>query len=152
MGIEISQVVTPLQAVEGGVRFPFELAGFMGTGLYQLATGQIPGGLFGPSGLTGPIGIGYVTVEFALAGIISWLGIVAALSVALGLANLLPIPSLDGARMVVVLLEKLLGHPFNREREMQVQRAGLFALFALLAVISFLDVQRIVTGQFPGLK
>jgi membrane-associated protease RseP (regulator of RpoE activity) len=54
--------------------------------------------------------------------------------------------------MVVVLLERVLGHPFNREREMQVQRAGLLALFLLVAVISFLDVQRIVTGQFPGFK
>jgi len=152
IGIQTAPVITPSAAVWAGVRWPFELAGYIGVGLYQMASGQIPGGFFGANGLTGPIGIGYVTVESALAGPLTWLGIVATLSVALGLANLLPIPSLDGARMVVVLLEKLLGHPFNREREMQVQRAGLLALFLLVAVISFLDVQRIVTGQFPAFK
>src|SRR5438093_11084669 len=143
IGIQTAPVITPLQAVWAGARWPFELAGYIGVGLYQLATGQIPGGFFGASGLTGPIGIGYVTVESAIAGPLAWLGIVATLSVALGLANLLPIPSLDGARMVVVLLEKVLGHPFNREREMQVQRARLFALFLLVPVISFLDAQRL---------
>jgi regulator of sigma E protease len=152
IGIQTAPVITPLDATWLGVRWPFEQAGNIGVGLYQLATGQIPGGFFGSNGLTGPIGIGYVTVESAMAGPLTWLGIVALLSVALGLANLLPIPSLDGARMVVVLLERLLGHPFDREREMQVQRAGLLALFLLVAVISFLDVQRIVTGQFPGFK
>jgi regulator of sigma E protease len=152
IGIQTAPVVTPLEAVQAGAKFPIELAGSIGTGLYQVASGQIPGGFFGSNGLTGPIGIGYVTVESALAGPLAWLSIVAVLSVALGLANLLPVPSLDGARMVVVLLEKLLGHPFNREREMQVQRAGLLALFALVAVISVFDVERIATGQFPALK
>jgi regulator of sigma E protease len=152
IGIQTAPVVTPMDAVSLGVRWPFEQAANIGVGIYQLATGKIPGGFFGSNGLTGPIGIGYVTVESAIAGPLTWLGIVALLSVALGLANLLPIPSLDGARMVVVLLERVLGHPFNREREMQVQRAGLLALFLLVAVISFLDVQRIVTGQFPGFK
>jgi regulator of sigma E protease len=152
IGIQTAPVVTPLEAVQAGVKFPAELAGSIGVGLYQVASGQIPGGFFGSNGLTGPIGIGYVTVESALAGPLAWLSIVAVLSVALGLANLLPVPSLDGARMVVVLLEKLLGHPFNREREMQVQRAGLLALFTLVAVISVFDVERIVTGQFPALK
>src|SRR5919198_1567361 len=152
IGIQTAPVITPLDAVWLGARWPFQEAALIGAGLYQIATGQIPGGFFGANGLTGPIGISYVTVESALAGPLTWLAIVALLSVALGLANLLPIPSLDGARMVVVLLEKLLGHPFNREREMQVQRAGLFALFLLVAVISFLDGQRIVTGQFPGFK
>jgi regulator of sigma E protease len=152
IGIQTAPVVTPMQAAAAGARFPIDISALIGSGLYQLATGQIPGGFFGSQGLTGPIGIGYVTVESALAGPLAWLSIVATLSVALGLANLLPIPSLDGARMVVVVLEKVLRHPFNREREMQIQRAGLFALFMLVAVISILDVQRIITGQFGGLK
>ena len=69
---------------------------------------------------------------------------------ALGLANLLPLPALDGGRIVVVLLEKLRGRPFNREREMQLQRVGLAALLALVAFIAYFDIQRIINHQFPG--
>ena len=102
----------------------------------------------GPEGATGPIGIGYITYHAATEGLVSYLGIVALLSMALGLANLLPLPALDGGRIVVVLAERLRGRPFDREREMAVQRAGLVALLALMAVIAFFDVQRIFTGAF----
>ena len=74
------------------------------------------------------------------------------MSVALAVTNVLPIPALDGGRMVVVLLEKVRGRPFNRDRELAVQRAGLVALLALMVVIAFFDVQRIATGEFPGLR
>ena len=42
--------------------------------------------------------------------------------------------------------------PFDRTSELNFQRFGLVALLGLAAVISFLDIQRIVTGQFPGLS
>ena len=71
---------------------------------------------------------------------------------ALGLANLLPLPALDGGRIVVVLIEKLRGRAFNREREMQFQRFGLVALLALVAVIAYFDIQRLINHQFPGLN
>lgn len=145
-------VMTPLDAIEGGVLFPVQAVQVIWQGLYQLVTGQIPGGVFGPQGATGPIGIGAITYSAANEGILSWLYVAALLSVALGSANLLPLPALDGGRMVVVLLEKLRGRPFDRERELAFQRAGLVALLALMGVIAYFDIQRLVTGQFPGLK
>jgi membrane-associated protease RseP (regulator of RpoE activity) len=54
--------------------------------------------------------------------------------------------------MLVVFLEKVRGRPFDREREGAIQRAGLVALLALMALIAFFDVQRIATGQFPGIR
>jgi regulator of sigma E protease len=118
----------------------------------MLVTGQIPGGLLGSSGVTGAVGIGYITYESANAGLVYWVQLAALFSMALGLANLLPLPALDGGRLLVVIAEKLRGRPFDREREMAIQRAGLVALFALMILIAFLDVQRIATGQFQGLK
>jgi regulator of sigma E protease len=147
-----TQLYTPQQALLAGVTFPFFAAIGIVMGIYALASGQIPGGLLGPQGATGAIGIGYITVQAAQAGWVDWLNIVAILSVALGLANLLPLPALDGGRIVVVLLEKIRGRPFDREREMQVQRFGLVALLALVAFIAYFDIQRIVNHQFPGLK
>ena len=78
--------------------------------------------------------------------------IVALLSVALGFTNLLPFLALDGGRMVVVLVEVVRRRPFDRTMELNFQRAGLVALLALAAVISFLDIQRLASGQFPGLR
>ena len=135
-----------------GVTFPYHTVIGIGGGIYQLASGQIPGGLLGPSGATGAIGIGYLTSQAANQGLAYWLYLLAVLSVALGLANLLPLPALDGGRIVVVLVEKLRGRAFNREREMQFQRFGLVALLALVAVIAYFDIQRLINHQFPGLK
>lgn len=143
-------IFTPGQAVLAGVTFPFYAAVGIVMGIYALASGQVPGGFFGPQGATGAIGIGYLTVEAAQAGWVNWLNIVALLSVALGMANLLPLPALDGGRIVVVLLEKVRGRPFNREKEMQLQRFGLAALLALVAFIAYFDIQRILNHQFPG--
>jgi regulator of sigma E protease len=152
IGLETEGLFTPADAVMTGVTFPYHTVIGIGGGIYQLASGQIPGGLLGPSGATGAIGIGYLTVQAANQGFSYWLYLLAVLSVALGLANLLPLPALDGGRIVVVLVEKLRGRAFNREREMQFQRFGLVALLALVALIAYFDIQRLINHQFPGLK
>lgn len=151
IGVETQGLFTPIDAVYEGVTFPYHTAVNLVAGIAALASGQIPGGLLGPNGATGAIGIGYLTVQAARSGFLDWLYVLAILSVALGLANLLPLPALDGGRIVVVLLEKVRGRPFDREREMQVQRFGLVALLALVLFIAFFDVQRLVNHQFPGL-
>ena len=152
IGIETAALVTPGQALMNGVTFPVYAAITIGQGVYQLASGQVPGGFFGPNGVTGPIGFGYIAYHAAAEGAITYLLIGAYLSMALGLTNLLPLPALDGGRILVVVLEKLRGRPFDRDRELAVQRYGLVALIALFGLIVFFDVQRIATGQFPGLR
>ena len=52
--------------------------------------------------------------------------------------------------IVVVLIEALRRRPFDRKSELNFQRWGLVALLGLAAIISFLDIQRIATGQFLG--
>jgi regulator of sigma E protease len=144
------RIVTVQSAVVDGVAFPFVAVGGIVQGLDALVTGKIQGGLFGPSGLTGPIGIGAITAESVSQGPPNYIFLVALLSVALGFTNLLPIPALDGGRILVVAIEWLRRRPFDRNSELNVQRWGLVALLALAAIISFLDIQRIATGQFPG--
>jgi regulator of sigma E protease len=135
-------------AVVNGVLFPVEAIANIVQGLSQLVTGQIPGGLFGSQGLTGPIGIAAVTEQSVNQGLANYLFLVALLSVALGFTNLLPLPALDGGRIVVVVVEVLRRRPLDRAMELNFQRWGLAALLGLAAVISFLDIQRIVTGSF----
>jgi len=152
IGLGTEGSFTPADALLTGVTFPYHTTIGIGGGIMELASGKIPGGLLGPSGATGAIGIAVLTAQAANQGLSYWLYLLAVLSVALGLANLLPLPALDGGRIVVVLLEKLRGRAFNREREMQFQRFGLVALLALVAVIAYFDIQRLINHQFPGLK
>jgi regulator of sigma E protease len=139
-------------AVATGVTFPFVATGEIVQGLWSLISGQVPGGLFGAKGLTGPIGIAAVTDQAVSQGPLTYIFLVSLLSVALGFTNLLPLLALDGGRIVVVIIEWLRRRPFDRTAEMNFQRWGLVALIALAAVISFLDIQRLATGQFLGIK
>jgi len=137
-------------AITDGVSFPVVAIGQIVSGLESLVSGQVKGGLLGPDGLTGPIGIATITAQSVNQGWLNYIFLVAILSVALGFTNLLPIPALDGGRIVVALIEWVRRRPFDRKSELNVQRWGLVALLALAALISFLDVQRLATGTFPG--
>jgi regulator of sigma E protease len=139
-------------AVGDGASFPFAAIGGIVGGLAQLITGQVPGGLLGPNGVTGPIGIGDVAQQAVGLGLGTYLGFVALLSVALGFTNLLPLLALDGGRVAVVLIEVVRRRPFNRTVELNVQRFGLVALLAIAVYISALDIIRIASGQFPVLQ
>lgn len=145
-------ILTAQQAVANGVTFPYTAVKNIVQGLGDLITGKVPGGLLGPNGVTGPIGIGDVAYQAVSLGLETYIPIVALLSVALGFTNLLPFLALDGGRMVVVLIEAVRRRPFDRTMELNFQRAGLVALLVLAALISFLDIQRLATGQFPGLR
>jgi regulator of sigma E protease len=151
LGLSTAAIITPSSAVVYGAKWPFKTVGEIVGGLGQLVTGQVPGGLFGPNGVTGPIGIADVTGQAVSHGLDTYVLFVALLSVALGFTNVLPFLALDGGRIVVVLIEVLRRRPFDRTAELNFQRVGLAALLGLAVVISALDVERIATGQFPGL-
>jgi regulator of sigma E protease len=150
VGIGVAGLVSVQSAVTNGVQFPFNAIGGITQGLAALVSGKVPGGLFGPQGLTGPIGIAAITEQSVSQGPTDYILLVAILSVALGFTNLLPVPALDGGRIVVVLIEAVRRRPFDRKSELNFQRWGLVALLGLAAIISFLDIQRIATGQFLG--
>jgi regulator of sigma E protease len=151
MGLRVSPVVTAQAAVTDGVKFPFVVIGNLVQGLSELITGKVPGGLLGPNGVTGTVGIADVAYQSASLGLASYIFLCALVSVALGFTNLLPLPALDGGRIFVVLVEVLRRRPFDRATELKVQRWGLAALLVLAVLINLHDVQLIVTKQFPGL-
>jgi regulator of sigma E protease len=150
LGIGVAPVITVQSAFTDGVKFPYVALSSIVQGLDQVVTGKVKGGLFGAQGLTGPIGIGAITAGAVTQGPPTYIYLVALLSVALGFTNLLPLLALDGGRIVVVVIEWLRRRPFDRNSELNFQRWGLAALLALVAIISFLDIQRLASGQFPG--
>lgn len=72
------------------------------------------------------------------------LNIAVLLSANLGVMNLLPIPALDGGRLVFLILEVIRGRRINPEHEGMVHFAGLMVLMLLMVVVLFNDVMKLV--------
>jgi regulator of sigma E protease len=82
------------------------------------------------------------TVQY---GILNVLNLVALIAMNLGVMNLLPIPALDGGRILFVLVEAVIGKPIPPEKEGIVHLVG-FGLLMLLTVFVFInDIIRVVT-------
>jgi regulator of sigma E protease len=96
--------------------------------------------------VTGPVGVVNIISEATSYGLRALLLITAILCVNLAVINLLPIPALDGARIVFLLVEGLRGKPLKPEREGMVHFIGLMLLFALMIVITYKDIIRLIGG------
>ena len=66
------------------------------------------------------------------------------LSANLGVMNLLPLPALDGGRLVFLIIEAIRRKPIDREKEGMVHAAGMFLLLALMVFIMFNDVRKLL--------
>ena len=96
----------------------------------------------------GPIGIAQVTGEVAREGIIPLINLSALLSLQLAILNLLPIPALDGGRIMFLFIEILRrGKRIPPEKEAFVHLTGIIILLSLIVVISYFDIARIITGD-----
>jgi regulator of sigma E protease len=116
------------------------------TGLSQWARG-------GPDpGITGPVGIAQVTGEIAEEipniGFSPLFEFVALLSISLGVINVLPIPALDGGRLLFVVIEWVRrGKRISPQREGLVHLVGFGLLISLIVVMSYRDIVRIIAGD-----
>lgn len=112
-----------------------------------LALAQVFGDLFKTGkiseGVAGPIGIVKVTGEVASLGFLRLLNFAALLSINLAVLNLLPIPALDGGRILFLLIEKLRGRPVPRKLETLSHTLGMAILLALILLISIQDIVRL---------
>lgn len=96
----------------------------------------------------GPVGIAQVSGEVAKAGLGPLFELTALLSLNLAIINILPIPALDGGRLIFVLLEWIRrGKRIKPEREGFVHLVGFVVLVSIIIVITYFDVLRIVRGE-----
>ena len=108
-------------------------------------------GLVTVDDLSGPVGIVSAidtTVEAAapyglMVVVLNLMSLSILLSANLGVMNLLPIPALDGGRLVFLLLEAVRGKPIDREKEGMVHLAGMMLLMALMIFVLFNDVRKL---------
>jgi regulator of sigma E protease len=128
----------PADAFFAGVRVTNQRAGEILSGLGQMVTGRQR------AELRGPLGIAQEMVRSARAGAAPFITIVWFISIALALFNLLPLPALDGGRLVFLIYEIVTRRRVNQRVENIVHLAGFVALFGLLiAVTLFGDLARI---------
>ncbi|WP_078547065.1 RIP metalloprotease RseP [Litchfieldia alkalitelluris] len=106
-------------------------------GLGKLVTGQ-----FSIDMLSGPVGIYVSTDTVAQSGIYYLMKWAAILSINLGIVNLLPIPALDGGRLMFFAVEAVRGKPIDRHKEGMVHFIGFALLMLLMLVVTWNDIQR----------
>lgn len=94
--------------------------------------------------ITGPVGIAILTKSVAGMGLVYVLQFAALLSINLGIINILPIPALDGGRILFVLIEKLRGYPISQKTESAFHTVGFALLILLMILVTFKDVARIL--------
>ncbi len=97
-------------------------------------------GRFGLSTLSGPVGVTKTVAESAKAGISSLVYMCIFISMNLGVFNLLPIPALDGSRVLFVLIEMIIRKPIPPKYEGYIHFAGIIVLILLMIVITFKDI------------
>lgn len=94
--------------------------------------------------LTGPIGIVHYVGQAAQGGLLNVLSLAALISVNLGLFNLLPIPALDGSKIVLLGLELVRRRPLDPQKEGVIHLVGFALLIVLMVAIMYKDILRFI--------
>ena len=100
-------------------------------------------GNFTMSELSGPVGVSTAIGQASSAGFTTLLMLIGFITVNIGVFNLLPVPALDGGRLIFLLIELILRHPVNPKYEGYVHAAGFVALMGLMLVVTFNDIIRL---------
>jgi regulator of sigma E protease len=124
--IEVYQITIAILAALGGI-------------IASLFTGHGVG-----ADVSGPIGIAVITKQVASLGLTYILRFAALLSINLGIINALPIPALDGGRILFILIEKIKGSPVSQETEQKFHTIGFVLLILLMILVTLRDVFKFI--------
>lgn len=123
-------------AITSGFTLTYEFTKQILVGVVALVTGQIS-----IDNLSGPVGIFSITGEVAQSGFISLMNWMAILSINLGIMNLLPLPALDGGRLIFFAVEAVRGKPIDQQKESIIHFIGFALLMLLMLVVTWNDVK-----------
>jgi len=153
--VEIDFFVTPIKnnplvLVDQSMRQTISMTRFIWQSIMDLATGK-----FGVKDLSGPVGTADVIGQAAKSAVSEknmdgLLTVMALITINLGIFNLLPLPALDGGRVVFLLLEAIRRKPVKPEHEGYVHFAGFVLLMLLMLLITFNDVSKKVIELMNG--
>ena len=106
----------------------------------MLFTGKV-----GADDLTGPVGISELVSKTS--GFREYAYILAIISVSLGVTNLLPIPALDGGKILLLIIEAIRRKPLKDKTAIQLQLIGFSIIIALSIFVTYNDIIRILGGN-----
>ena len=89
------------------------------------------------------MGVGSALGQMAGISISSLFSMIAFITINVGVFNLLPIPALDGARLVFLIIEGIRRKPVNPKYEGYIHAAGLIAMLLLMVFVTFNDIVRL---------
>lgn len=134
----IQNMLYPFKAISSNVLQVFQTIGL----LFSANDG------IGLSDLSGPIGIFSLVSQTSSQGLLAIISFTAFLSINIGLLNLLPIPALDGGRLVFLGYEAITRKPLSRKLENSINMFMFYALMLMFVYVSYHDILRIIRGLF----
>ena len=140
MPVDQSKILKPgpIEAVGLSVKKNVESAALIFQTVWGLVTRDTS-----PKQLMGPVAIAQLSGESAQLGWLPLLSLMAAISLNLGLLNLLPIPVLDGGHILIMAMEGLARRDFSERIKERMLFAGLAVLMVLMVTVIYNDLTRI---------
>lgn len=138
IGVQRSQDTSFMAKISYG----FTSAWTMITGIFSIIGGMFKTG-FDINNFGGPVYMYQATsevVSFGLVGLISWLG---SLSINLGIVNLLPVPALDGGKIILNFVELIRGKPLQARTEGMINVVGAVLVLILMIAVTWNDILRL---------
>jgi regulator of sigma E protease len=135
------------------MKYPFYKAAWVGmnycwsmsvqilTGLWRMITGAME------PNVAGPVGIAVMAGDAARQGFWTFVMFLAVINLNLGLLNLLPLPALDGGRLVFILGEAVSGRRFPEKWENRIHLLGFALLLVLIVLVTWKDIQNYLIGN-----
>lgn len=138
VGVQLGFEKSLIKTFEYGFVQTFETTKAVLTGLVMLISGQ-----YSLDMLAGPVGIYDVTDQIVKTGFMNFMLWTAMLSINLGIINLVPLPALDGGRLMFVGIEAIRGKPIDPQKEGIFHFIGFALLMLLMIVVTWNDIQRL---------
>lgn len=91
--------------------------------------------------LAGPVGI--ATIVSKTSGLVDFMYLLSVISLSLGITNLLPIPPLDGGKLLIYMIEGIKGKPFKEETSLKLQMLGFAFIIGLSIFVMYHDITKI---------
>lgn len=140
IGITAKVTHNPATALGNGVKSTWNMTVMMFQSLAMLISGDVPA-----SDIAGPVGIVSMVGDTTSYGWYYFVSLIAMMSINLAIINLLPLPALDGGRILFVFIRKITGKMISDDLEGRIHMIGMMLLFALMIFATWNDIVRLFT-------
>ncbi len=145
--IPFKQYTTPVEKIFSGITYSWDLTRLTLSGFGTLS-GQLVSGNFNQASksVSGPVGLAVVTNDILSSGwtaVLPYLWFMGIISLTLAIFNVLPIPALDGGRLLFLVIEAVTKKKVKADIEKWVHQIGFIALLALALLVTFSDIRKL---------